>query len=194
MQKVHVVASAISLSFLLSSCAPAIIGGAAVVGSSVVQEKGISGNITDSQISTKIKVGLYQYDPNLYHFANVSVQNGEVMLTGNLPTSEMQLQAIKISWETKGVKRVIDNTTVAKEASIGLYAKDSWITTQVKGKLLFAQNVQSVNYSIKTVSGNVYLMGVAQDEAELQQVVDIVRNTEGVQKVISYVHMKDTRE
>lgn len=193
MKKSHLAISLVALSFLLLSCAPAIIGGAAVVGSSVVQEKGVSGNITDSQISTKIKVGLYQYDPNLYHFTNVSVQNGEVLLTGNVPTNEMQLEAVKISWETKGVKRVIDNMTVAKEATVGLYAKDTWITTQVKTQLLFEKDIQSMNYSVKTVGGNVYLMGIAQNQAELELAIDIARHVEGVKKVISYVQMKDTR-
>lgn len=194
MKKAHLAVAITTLTtFLLSSCAPVIIGGAAVVGSSVVQEKGVSGNITDSQISTKIKVALYQYDPNLYHYANVSVQNGEVMLTGNVPTSEMQLEAVKISWDTKGVKRVIDNMTVAKEATVGLYAKDTWITTQIKTQLLFEQDIQSINYSIKTVGGNVYLMGVAQDQTELDRVVEVARHIQGVKKVISYVRVKDTR-
>lgn len=183
-----------SLSLTLSSCAPAIIGGAAAVGGSLVQEKGVSGNITDSQISTKIKVALYQSDPDLYHHVNVSVQNGEVMLTGNVETNEMHLEAVKISWDTKGVKRVIDNMTVAKNATLGLYAQDTWITTQVKTQLLFDQNIQSVNYSIKTVEGNVYLMGLAQDQAELDRVVEVTRHTQGVKKVISYVRLLDERQ
>lgn len=182
-----------SLSLTLSACAPAIIGGAAAVGGSIVQEKGVSGSITDSQISTKIKVALYQSDPNLYHHVNVSVQNGEVMLTGNVETNEMHLEAVKISWDTKGVKRVIDNMTIAKNATLGLYAKDSWITTQIKTQLLFDQDIQSVNYSIKTVEGNTYLMGLAQNQAELDRVTDITRHTQGVQKVISYVRLLDER-
>lgn len=185
--------SALSAALSLSACAPAIIGGAAAVGSSIVQEKGVSGNITDSQIATKIKVALYQEDPNLYHHVNVTVQNKEVLLTGNVDTNEMHLQVIKISWDTKGVKRVIDNMTVAKEASLGLYAKDTWLTTQIKTQLLFHQNIQSVNYSIKTVEGIVYIMGIAQNQAELNEVTEAVRHIDGVKKVISYVHSRDER-
>lgn len=184
-----------TLAMILSSCAPAIIGGgAAMVGTSVVQEKGVSGNITDSQISTKIKVSLYQYDPDLYHHINVNVQNSEVLLTGSVPTNEMHLEAVKRSWDTKGVKRVIDNIAVAKEGTVGLYAKDTWITTQIKTKLLFDVDVQSVNYSIKTVSGVVYLMGIAQNQEELDRVTNIARHVAGVVKVISYTHLKDTVE
>jgi len=193
MKKNYLILGIISLSLSLSACAPAIIGGAAAVGGSIVQEKGVSGSITDSQISTKIKLTLYKSDPDLYHHVNVNVQNGEVMLTGNVPTNEMHLEAIKISWDTKGVKRVIDNMTIAKNATLGLYAKDTWITTQIKAQLLFHQDIQSVNYSIKTVEGNAYLMGLAQNQAELDQVTDIARHTQGVQKVISYVRLLDER-
>ncbi|WP_032112888.1 BON domain-containing protein [Candidatus Paracaedibacter symbiosus] len=194
MKKTQLIASLAGLSLILSGCAPAIIGGAAAVGGSIVQEKGVSGNITDSQIATKIKVALYQNDPDLYHHVNVTVQNGEVLLTGNVATNEMHIQAVKISWDTKGVKRVIDNMTVAKQVSASLYAKDTWITTQIKTQLLFEQNIQSMNYSIKTVSGNVYLMGIAQNQAELEEALDIIRHVDGVKKVISYVRLKDSRE
>lgn len=185
--------STLSAALSLSACAPAIIGGAAAVGTSIVQEKGVSGNITDSQIATKIKVALYQEDPDLYHHVNVTVQNKEVLLTGNVDTNEMHLQAVKISWDTKDVKRVIDNMTVAKEASFGLYAQDTWLTTQIKTQLLFEENIQSVNYSIKTVEGIVYLMGIAQNQAELDEVTNVIRHIEGIKKVISYVRLRDER-
>lgn len=185
--------SIIGISLTVNGCAPVIIGGAAAVGGSMVQEKGVSGTITDSQISTKIKVALYQVNPDLYHHVNVSVQNAEVMLTGNVMTNEMHLEAVKIAWETKGVKRVIDNIGVAKEASLGLYATDTWVTTQIKTKLLFDSHIQSVNYSIKTVEGIVYVMGVAQDKAELDKVLEIARNIANVKKVVSYVRMLDAK-
>ncbi len=183
----------LSLSTLvLSACAPAIIGGgAAVVGGAMVKEKGVSGSLTDTKISTKITVALYQHDPNLHAAVNVMVQNGEVMLTGAVETNEMHLEAVRIAWSVDGVKRVIDNISVSKGASFGTYAKDSWITTQVKSKLLFDQNVQSVNYSIKTLSGNVYVMGIAQDKTELDTVIHHARHIDGVNKVVSYVRLKE---
>lgn len=57
--------------------------------------------------------------------------------------------------------------------------------------MLFDNDIQSVNFGIKTVSGKVYLMGIAQDPAELKRVTDLARNVDGVNKVISYVRLKD---
>jgi osmotically-inducible protein OsmY len=179
------------LSAGLTACAPALIGGgAAVVGGAFVKEKGISGSLSDSQISTKIEIGLYQKDPDLHRRVSVTVQSGEVLLTGAVPTHQDQLDAVKITWEVPGVNRVIDNLAVSEGGSVGLYAQDTWITTQIKTKLLFDKDIQSVNYSVKTVSGHVHLMGIAQDEAELKIVTDIARHVEGVKKVTSYVKLK----
>lgn len=181
----------LTLSATLAGCAPAIVGGAAVVGGSLVKEKGVSGSLTDTQIATKIRVSLYQKNPDLHHRVSVNVQNSEVLLTGAVPTNEEHLEAVKTAWEAKGVKRVIDNIAVSEGASVGVYAKDTWITTQVKTKLLFDGDIQSANYSIKTVSGNVYVMGIAQDQAELERAINHARNVEGVKKVVSYVKIKD---
>ncbi|WP_051908819.1 BON domain-containing protein [Candidatus Odyssella acanthamoebae] len=184
-----------TISLMICGCAPAIIGGgAAVVGGALVKEKGVAGSLSDTQIATKVSVGLYQKDPDLHARVNVIVQNGEVMLTGAVPTNEMHLDAVRIAWEVKGVKRVIDNIAISEGASLGVYAKDSWITTQLKSQLLFDKDIQSVNYSIKTVSGNVYLMGIAQDQKELSTVIDYARHIEGVKKVTSYVHLKENLE
>lgn len=190
MKKITLLALSI-VALMASACAPAIIGGgAAVVGGAMVKEKGVSGSLSDARISTRLAIALYQEDPDLHARINTNVQNGEVMLTGAVPTNEMHLEAVRIAWEVPGVKRVIDNIGVSEGASLGIYAQDAWITTQLKSKLLFDPNIQSINYSIKTVSGKVYLMGIAQDQAELNVVVQQARNVEGVKKVVSYVRLK----
>lgn len=175
----------------IAGCAPVVIGGgAAAVGGALVKEKGLSGTLSDSQISTHIGIELYKKDPDLHRNVSVTVQNGEVMLTGAVAKNQDHLAAVKIAWEAKGVTRVIDNISVSEGEGVGVYAKDTWITTQIKTQCLFDQNIQSLNYTIKTVGGIVYLMGIAQNQKELSIVIDIARRTEGVRKVTSYVRLK----
>jgi len=190
-QKTLLVMGFFSCSVILSACVPAVIGGGAAMGAAATKEKGVTGAWSDTKISTAIKLGLYQKDPDLHRLVSVNVQNGEVLLTGALPTEEMHLDAVKIAWEPQGVKRVIDNIGQSEGATLGTYTADTWITTQLKSTLMFDGDIQSRNYSIKTVSGQVYLMGIAQDQAELEKVVTHARNTSGVTKVVSYVRMKD---
>lgn len=190
-QKTFLIMGIMTSTAFLSGCVPAVVGGGAAVGAAAVKEKGVTGAWSDTKISTAIKLALYKRDPDLHRLVDVNVQNGEVMLTGAVPKEEMHLDAVKIAWEPHGVKRVIDNIGRSEGASIGTYTQDTWITTQLKSTLMFDGDIQSRNYSIKTVSGQVYIMGIAQDQAELDKVVNHARNTSGVTKVVSYVRMKD---
>lgn len=181
----------ISTALTLAGCAPAILGGGTLVGSAAVSEQGVTGAFSDTQISTQIRLKLYNHSPDLYASIGVNVHNGEVMLTGKAPNEVMHLDAVRLTWQVRGVIRVIDNITDTQDTSFKTYARDSWITTKLNSALLFDKHIHSVNYTIKTMSGVVYIMGIAQNETELKRVTNHARNTAGVNKVISYVAIKD---
>ena len=179
-------------SLLLSSCiAPLVIGGGAVVGTLATREKGIIGTVDDSQISVLVKAGLYQYDTDLHAKVSVNVQGGEVLLIGSVPKAEWQVEAERISWEVKGVKQVVNHIEVSEGESVGTIAQDALITTNVKTTLLFDGDIRSLNYSIKTVNGVVYIMGIAPSQEELDKVTKYASSVKGVQKVLSYAKLKD---
>ncbi|MEK9645333.1 MAG: BON domain-containing protein, partial [Alphaproteobacteria bacterium] len=69
-------------------------------------------------------------------------------------------------------------------------ARDTIISTELKTKLLFDSKVSSINYSIETVDGVVYLIGIAQNREELNRVTNYARNLGYVKKVVSYVTIK----
>lgn len=191
---------ALSLStslFLVTGClAPLVIGGGAAIGTLAVREKGVTGTMSDSQISVVIKAKLYSYDPDLHARVTVNVEGGEVLLTGSVQNQEWPVEAERIAWEASGVKKVLNNIQVVDndEIGIGIYAQDSWITTQLKSKLLFGDDIRSLNYSIKTVGGVAYILGVAQSKEELDKVLDIASKTSGVTKVVNYTRVRGEAE
>ncbi|MDP5370565.1 MAG: BON domain-containing protein, partial [Pseudomonadota bacterium] len=85
---------------------------------------------------------------------------------------------------------VVDNDDIG----VGIYAQDSWITTQLKSKLLFGDDIRSLNYSLKTVGGVAYILGVAQSKEELDKVLDIASKTSGVTKVVNYTRVRGEAE
>lgn len=177
---------------VLSSCvAPLVIGGGAAVGTLATREKGIMGTVDDSQISVVVKAKLYQLDPDLYAKVTVNVQSGEVLLAGFVQKPEWQVEAERIAWEVKGVKQVVNHIEVAEGEGFGTMMSDSVITTQVKANLLCDGDIRSLNYSIKTINGVVYIMGIAQNQAELDKVTKYASSVKGVTKVLSYAKVKD---
>ena len=53
------------------------------------------------------------------------------------------------------------------------------------------KEIYNLNYSVEVVNGVVYLIGIAQNKKELDQVISISENTYGVKNVISYVRFKE---
>ena len=122
----------------------------------------------------------------------IKVREGRVLLTGTLPNNERKIRAIELAWKQKGVKEVNSELLIEGEGhgnNIGTAAADSWITTQVKAKLLATKKVKSINYSIETVDGVVFIFGIARTRSELDLVTDIASKISGVKRVSSYVNI-----
>ncbi|MCB2081748.1 MAG: BON domain-containing protein, partial [Rickettsiales bacterium] len=181
------------LTITVAGCAPAaVVGGTGALGLTVAQERSLGNAIDDTTITTAINSLYLQKDIN-YLFEDVDVQahEGRVLLTGEVPTADDRVEAVRLAWQPQGVREVINEIEIREKPSPKEYAADTWITTQIKTKLLFVEQVRSINYSVDTVNGIVYLLGIAQDKKELQTVADISSRVKGVKKVVSYVKLKD---
>jgi osmotically-inducible protein OsmY len=198
MNKIIVFLSFLFMSFNLSSCIPAIVGGAVGGGTTAIQERPVGKAVDDSAIWAKIKGAFFKNNDSglILKLVRVKVSEGRVLLTGEVPTAEDRLTAVKLTWEQDGVKEVLDEIKVQnsekKEHIVTAFAADSLITTQIRSKLLFSDKVKSVNYSIETIEKIVYIMGIAQNETELNEVIDIAAGTRGVVKVVNYARLKDS--
>ena len=94
-----------------------------------------------------------------------------------------------MAWKTEGVKDVI-NEIQTGTSSLRDLAKDAWITTQLHSKITLDKNILAINYSIETVNGIVYLIGIAQNQQELGRVIAHARNLSYVRRIISHVRVK----
>ena len=179
----------------LNGCiAPFIMGGAAAGAMVATREKGIGGTMSDSNICTKVKMNLYNFNADLHAKVSVSVQNQEVLLTGVVQDASWSQEAERLAKSVDGVKSVINNIETEGEEGLGSMSSDSWITTRVRSSLLFEKDLYSLNYTVETVNGTVYLTGVGQDETEINRVVEVARNVGGVKKVVNHVKVKGQEE
>jgi osmotically-inducible protein OsmY len=179
---------------LLAGCSieGAAIGGAAGVGIMASQERGFSQGISDQAIRIEINDGWLRYSEEMYRLLSLQVQEGRVLVSGVVPTQEMRLEAIRVAWQPEGVREVINEVRVEGEGGgVETFAVDTWISTELKAKLIFDAEVSSINYSIETVHGIVYLMGVAESPKELNRVIEHARNIAYVERVVSYVRLNE---
>ncbi|QGR02722.1 BON domain-containing protein [Ehrlichia ruminantium] len=171
-----------------------IMAGLAVTTGAIItlQDKSIGDTIDDTAILIRINKELFNV--GLFPIVTVKVSEGRVLLIGTVKSLEDQIKAERVAWHQKDVKEVV-NEIVVDKASINLKeaAIDAMISAQVKARILSQSKVRSMNYSVNTVNGTVYLMGIAQNQAELDKVVAIARKVKKVKQVISYVRLKDSR-
>lgn len=185
----------LTLSIFASSCTPATIGSGGGVVFSAAQERSISDAATDTKIWTKIKNAFFQSDVNrIFTPITIKVSEGRVLLNGKVPDADAKIEAIKLSWSVEGVKEVISEIKINDKNnnfSLRQYAADSFITSQIKSKLLIEKDLHSINYTIDTIDQIVYILGIAQDEEELDRVTEIARTVRGVKQVLNYARVKN---
>lgn len=180
------------LSFVLlsfSACTPVGMasGAAATTGIAAAKEGGISGALTDLQIKANVNDQWFKYDVDTFRKLNLTVDQGRVLVTGVVQKPQARVDAIRLVWQAKGVKQVINEIRVAESDGVEGYARDAWISAQLRTKFVLDRDVQSINYSIDTVQGTVYLMGVARFQEEMNYVIDLARSVPGVTNVVSYI-------
>lgn len=174
---------------LLSGCVGAAVGAGAALGVSAAKEGGLQTSIKDEAIRIKISDLWFKRSTEIFGKLNLTVNQGRVLVTGVVQNPEDRVEAIRLAWQPKGVKQVINEIRVGNSSSFGSFAQDTWIAGQLRTRLTFEKYVQSINYSIEVVQGTVYLMGVAQDQQELDRTIGIARRIKGVKEVISYVKL-----
>lgn len=154
------------------------------------EERGIGGSLSDAEITAQINYAWLDRNVDMFHSLNLAVYEGRAMVTGILPTQAQVDEAVALAWKVNGVREVINEIVVDPSGRTGTFATDSFITAQLKAKLLIDKNVSAINYSIDSVRGVVYIMGVAQSQAELDRVIGYARNIRYVQKVVNHAILK----
>jgi osmotically-inducible protein OsmY len=178
--------------FALPGCAALLIGGGTETAVVVAQERSVGNAIDDAGILLQLK-NLYAKQDYKDLLANVTVKvvEGRVLLAGNVDKPDSQIEAVRLAWLVNGVKEVINEVQVSDQSGIWNYTRDVWISSQIRSKMLLEKGVRSINYSVITVNQVVYLMGIAQGQEELDKVTYLASTTSYVQRVVSYVRLKD---
>jgi len=180
------------LSFpLLSGCVTLATSAVSTGTVVVAQERSVGDAVDDFTIYTQIQHHFLQKDiKHLFIEVLVKVIEGRVMLAGEVQQPETAIEAVRLTWQVPGVREVINEIQVRDKSSIIDYADDVWISTQVRSRLLLAKDVLSINYNVMTVNGVIYLLGIAQDQTELEKALYICRTTKGVKQVVNHVVLK----
>jgi len=177
---------------MLGACVPVVVGAGATGAVMASQDRGLEQGVDDNEISFEINRRLAKKDEELFKRVSTQVRKGRVVLTGFVRSDADSATVSKIAWSVDGVKQVDNELQTGTPTTFAEKADDSLITTKLKTVLLADSNIASINYSIKTIRGTVYISGTAANSAELQRVIAHARDIKGVRNVVSNVNVKNS--
>jgi osmotically-inducible protein OsmY len=179
-------------------------------GKKAAEDRTTEDQVTDTKIDTGIMSDLYDKDAGLVLDVKSDVWEQRVMLTGTLDDPQVKSDVVKLVKADSRVKAVYDEIQIVtpeekevrrkqeeanknrKEDSEGMgqAVDDFWISTKIKGELIAQRGVTWVHYRWRSVKNHVYIIGRAEDEKELNLVLENIRGVDGVVGVKHFIEVK----
>lgn len=138
--------------------------------------------LDDGHIEDVTRVNIRKINPKMRK-AHVSVisYNGVVLLVGQVPTEEFRSRAAEAASRVKRVRQVQNALTVEPNIPVSARMYDSWLTTKVKTKYAFNNDVSGIK--VVTENGVIYLMGLVK-QAEADRAALVAQRTGGAQRIV----------
>ncbi len=175
----------------LSGCAGIVIGAGATAAVGASEERGLEGAVDDTKIQVQINDLWFRKDVEMYRKVGLDIYEGRVLLTGVVTSEQARADAVRLTWQASGVREVYNEIEVVSDGQdLSGYGHDTVVEEKLKTRLLFDGDVKNINYTVVAVNGVVYLIGIAQNEAELERVISHARDVTGVRRVVSHVIVK----
>jgi osmotically-inducible protein OsmY len=187
----------LGVALLLVSIAPALSGcvvvaatGAVVGVSAARQERTVGNAIDDKRIQTSLNGKMLHESTGLFFRVSTTVIEGRVLLAGRVDSPEARMQATRIAWSIEGVRKVDNDIEVTDSSGWLDGPSDLIMRTELATDLLADKTIQDINYTTDVVHGVIYLMGVAQDQDEVDRVLAHAEKIHGAKRVENYVVLK----
>lgn len=169
----------------LQGCITTAVVTSAAVATKVATDPRTTGTQVDDEILEEKVAYNINKDEQIKQEARINVvaYNGKVLLIGQAPSMDVVENAKNLAAGAEGVTEIYNEIRQGEKIGFGQITQDSWITTQVKSKLLVNGEVKATEVKVVTENGEVFLMGkVSQNQANAA--AEAARNVGGVTKVV----------
>ena len=173
-------------------CTGSAIGVGALSGLAAYEERSIKVIARDTKIALQLRAALLNKSQKHFIQIGIEVFEGRVLMTGGVASAQIRADAIGIAWKVANVKAVLNEMHIGL-STITDTARDAFITAQLTSKITLDKEIMAINYSLETVAGTIYLIGIAQNTVELEKVIAHARTLNYVRKIISHVRIKDLK-
>ena len=174
---------------LIQGCVAAAIGGAAVAGYAVGEDRRPAPIMADDEaIEFKVRNRVAEKHPNA-HVSAVSF-NRMVLINGTAPNETAKEDIGRIVRAVENVRGIYNEMEVGPNRNFPSLAGDGVLTSKVKARMVDARKFNPLHVKVVSDHGTVYLLGhVKRQEAEAA--TEIARTTSGVKRVVRMFEYQD---
>ena len=175
---------ALLVAVTVSGCGIVVATTAVVIAVDVARDRrGVSVYWDDNKIEFDIRGSISDQKEIQNENVSVTVFNGIVLLTGEVPDQRDIDKILDLAKAHKGSQQVINRLELAGKTNLTSRANDGWITTRVKTAMATSGALDPTRVKVVTERANVYLMGLV-TPAEAEAAVKVTRSVSGVVRVI----------
>ena len=124
----------------------------------------------------------------------MSVSLGDVLLTGYTNNQINRLKLVEQVSKTEGVKKVYNEIIINPSVSLKERTEDTLFRSRLMTRLLFKSGINSNNYSLDVVGGNVYLIGLAENLDEKNNIESFLSKMNDIPKLVTIINLRTYRE
>lgn len=168
-----------------------LLSGVHSLSSVVMDDRPLNEDASDMALYVAVRKNLSAAQSKFLLDVQVTVFQGEVLLTGALPGIDLIDLAVETAWKTPDVRRVYNYIRLGETQDFVDTSGDAAIASVIKTQLTLTKGIKASNYKIVVESGIVYVMGLQTNLEEWEAAREVIANTVGVQKIIYLMHPKN---
>ena len=169
----------------LSGCVPLVVGGAMATGALSAADRRTTGTqVEDQGIELRAQDRIRQSPLNERARITITSFNRKVLIAGEVRNEQDKQEAGRIVREVNNVDGIYNELEVTPfSSSLGQRSKDTMLTSQVKGSIINARDLQASAIKVVTEMNVVYLLGIV-TEREAKRAAEVARGVNDVRKVV----------
>ena len=175
----------IAVSGLLSSCAPILVGGAAITSATVMTDRRSTGSIVNDEVLEKrVAYEIQQAIGYERHHISVTSYDGKVLLSGEVASEQEKMVAQRVASQSVDVASVLNELAVMDPSSVPTRISDSMLATKVRSTIIATKQISLNQMKVTVERGIVYLMGIV-TAVEADTASRTAAEVSGVQQVVA---------
>ena len=172
-------------SIMLSGCATVLVAGAVITTVDILHDRRTAGEYIDDGAIEVTARKILLANPTFRKSSHIKPVswNGILLITGEVTDETVKQQILEKLNTIQAVRQIVDETEITDRSKFLSRTNDSWISSQVKSRLVLQTGLKANRVNVNTTRGSVYLMGIVTKE-EAEKATAIAQKVRGVKRVV----------